>query len=534
MSKKAILLFAATFLLIFTVDSTQAVIRHGIGARSLGMGNAVTGFIDDITAFYFNPAGLGQVLTRQFFSQYDNLQMQQRFHSLAIAFPNVFKGTAAFSWQQYGVDGLRGYDSMGNFTDFFDSTESTWGFAYGNQITKWVALGLGLKYHYHKITKNFTADGFALDLGLMFTLSEKWSLGFAIKDVSTNLRWEGTPSEAVESVRNAVSAGVAYKPTKNIVFDFDVNKEEGRKARSRFGVEMIFRDTLSVRAGTDNGDVNVGVGVKLKKWQIEYAYSSNEIGDTNRISATVNLDDLVKDMKTGFARKREKAVLKRREKRGLSRNPELAQAKKIEKAMKLPKVVKVPDKQTAEKEIEKQKKFKGEVHRLVVKPVSADAAVVIADRSRKEIPKIQVKPKIVEVGKPVYQIRDATVSEIQNEAEYYISAGKDYLRKKEFNKALSAFKKAQALNPFAGQIYRYIALTYERLGDKSKALKYLKEALLLLPDNPELYISLGNLYAAMGEKLKAVKIYRKVIEIAKGTRYSRAAILMIKHLRDED
>ncbi|MGH7442007.1 MAG: hypothetical protein ACREKE_04955, partial [bacterium] len=43
------------------VEYTNAVLDLGVGARSLGMGGAAVGLVDDSTATYWNPAGLTNV-----------------------------------------------------------------------------------------------------------------------------------------------------------------------------------------------------------------------------------------------------------------------------------------------------------------------------------------------------------------------------------------------------------------------------------------------------------------------------------------
>src|SRR5471032_2639582 len=63
------------------------VLKFGVGARAIGMGEAYTAQADDVSSLYWNPAGLALMRERQASFMYDQLYQDLKFSNAAIGIP---------------------------------------------------------------------------------------------------------------------------------------------------------------------------------------------------------------------------------------------------------------------------------------------------------------------------------------------------------------------------------------------------------------------------------------------------------------
>lgn len=528
-------------ILILQIPLQSSIIRYGAGARALGMGNAFTGFADDISAVYWNPAGIDQLENRTFFAQYDDLKLDRRYQFISLGLPNSLGGTVAFSWQNHWNGMIPEYNAAGTLLGYFESKENTYYFTYGNQITKWMAVGLNLKYRYIEHFEIYQADGFALDLGMLFTLSKKWSCGFNVKDVGSTLRWEGNVTNVVEDVPAHYLAGIAYRPIPEVIFDLDFSKVTHEPTRTRFGVEVWLKNIVALRAGTDDGNLSLGASLKLKKWLIDYAFKKNELEDVSRIAATVNFDGIGKDITDTFKSKREKVIRDRRRKKAPPQHrdrikvvtvrppdPVIVQKKEIimPSGSKIvtkshmgtsPRAVKIitatGSPQLSEVEVRRIMPVVSNSPRVIVEHVSSDRVIHNSHS----------------VGK-VIETRNTGLTQDGKVAEKYIANAQKLMKENKLNRALEDVMTAIRLDPYQGEAYHLSAKIYRKQGNMDKAIGSLKQAIMLSPEMQSYYITLGNLYDKTGQKAKAVLEYQRVIDIDSGTRYARLAQRMIRFI----
>jgi tetratricopeptide (TPR) repeat protein len=97
--------------------------------------------------------------------------------------------------------------------------------------------------------------------------------------------------------------------------------------------------------------------------------------------------------------------------------------------------------------------------------------------------------------------------------------GKAYLGKKQYNDAISYYRKAIKLKP--QDIYRYIDLAqiYSEMGNYSEAINTLKKASEIAPINPDVKFNLADTYLRIGQFEEALSILEQGIKIEsfKGT-----------------
>ncbi|MFD2034697.1 PorV/PorQ family protein [Belliella marina] len=323
----------------------------GIGARALAMGGAQVSAVRDVTAAYWNPAGLIGVKHEYEFS----LMHAEYFAGIAkfdyAGFTTNIEedNQIAISLIRFGVDDIPDtrflYDANGalnyNNIQFFNAADYALLLSFARDVSDIFKLGVNTKIIHRNVGKFAHAWGFGLDLGGIVLL-DQWRFGVMLRDVTSTFNaW----SHNAEMVRDIYSQTDNEVPINSIeltlpraIFsvsrDFDVNDEirlqgvfdldftfDGRRNTvfatnlvsidPRLGLEAAYRNLVYLRAGGSNVQKikdfdsstsfvwkpSFGVGVFLnEKFQIDYALS--DIGGVSQtpyshvFSVKVSLNEL--------------------------------------------------------------------------------------------------------------------------------------------------------------------------------------------------------------------------------------------------
>ncbi len=302
----------------------------GVGARALGMSNSYVASVDDVTAGYWNPAGLLNIGNQ---------------HQIALMHSEYFAGIAKYDYGAFatrldsssvlGITIVRfGVDNIPNTTDLirpdgsldynrittFSATD--WGFliSYAKKLKiPNLRVGANVKVIRRKIGDFAGAWGFGLDAGFQYDY-KKWKLAGMLRDVTSTFNaWSYNlsdemkqtfiatgneiPENSLEITLPKLLLGGARKfdITKKIsllaeldldaTFDGKRNVLIKSKAVSidpHIGLEASYLNIIFLRAGVGNYQTytdatgktittiqpNVGVGVKIKSIYIDYALTN--------------------------------------------------------------------------------------------------------------------------------------------------------------------------------------------------------------------------------------------------------------------
>lgn len=301
----------------------------GVGARGLGLSGAMSAIVDDVTAGYWNPAGLTRVK--------GNIQM-------ALMHSEYFAGIAKYDYGAFAapIDETRtigasvirfAVDDIIDSTDLIDkdgnidydrlksfsSADYAFLFSYA-QKTKIEGLRLGgnVKIIHRKVGEFAKAWGFGLDLGAQYEKG-KWNFGVTGKDITSTFNAWSYNTENLEEVFNQTGneipenglevtlprliLGTAYKtnlakkitvqPTLDLDITFDGKRNVPVKTDvvsidPRAGVEFGYDDFIFLRGGVGNIQTvrnidaststtvqpNIGIGLRLKNVTIDYALTN--------------------------------------------------------------------------------------------------------------------------------------------------------------------------------------------------------------------------------------------------------------------
>src|SRR5690606_33093073 len=166
----------------------------GIGARALAMGKAQVASVKDVTAAYWNPAGLLGIS-----HQYEFSVMHAEYFAGIAKFDFAGFSTnieednqVAVSLIRFAVDDIPDtrflYDANGalnyNNIQFFNAADYALLLSYARDISDLLKLGVNTKIIHRNVGKFASAWGFGLDLGGIILL-DQWRLGLMLRDVST-------------------------------------------------------------------------------------------------------------------------------------------------------------------------------------------------------------------------------------------------------------------------------------------------------------------------------------------------------------
>ena len=200
----------------------------GVGGRSLAMGGAAVAATGDVTAGYWNPAGLAQIMYPQ-----GMLMHAEQFGSLenhdyvAIAIPYGPKTSLGLSVIRLGVDDIpdtrnAGLDANGNITydpsqfsridpskvTSFNAADWAFLFTYARAASDNFSYGANLKIIRRDIA-NYGATGIGFDVGVLYRVHEQITVGANVQDITTTLvAWDTGRKELITPTEKCVASTV--------------------------------------------------------------------------------------------------------------------------------------------------------------------------------------------------------------------------------------------------------------------------------------------------------------------------------------
>jgi hypothetical protein len=299
----------------------------GVGGRALGMGGASVALTGDVTAGFWNPAGLARIDYPQIVLMHD-----EQFGSLlnhdygAVALPVGPSTSLGLSIIRLGIDDIAdtraaGVDANGNLTydlsqfsridpnrvSYFNAADWAFLFTYARRVTADFTYGANLKLLRRELAEH-SATGIGIDAGVWYRATEQLMLGANLQDITTTfLAWDTglneliTPTVKVGGAYQVEALGGTFLPA----LDVDV-RFENRQSASMFhvgavsadlhtGLEFQLKKLVALRAGySDVKQLTLGAGLRFPKLSIDYSFArfggDNGLGDSHRISLLFTLE----------------------------------------------------------------------------------------------------------------------------------------------------------------------------------------------------------------------------------------------------
>lgn len=330
----------ALLVLLFQNAHTQNAPKYsneflmiGVGARALGMGNAQVASINDVTAGYWNPAGLSLIKGDLQFAlmHAEYFAGISKYDYAALAAPIDSMRHAAFSAIRFGTDDIPNtldlVDANGavDYSRISSFSAADYGFIFSySSKTKITGFRYGgnFKVVHRKVGSFAKAWGFGLDAGVQYE-KDKWRFGAMGRDITSTFNaWSYSltedesavllqtgnelPENGLEVTLPRLIIGAAWKTSwKKLSFtpaiDFDMTFDGKRNVLIKtnpmsidphFGIELGYNNFIFLRGGVQNiqdvkdvdnsvtkkAQPNFGLGIKFNNLTLDYALTN--IGNT--------------------------------------------------------------------------------------------------------------------------------------------------------------------------------------------------------------------------------------------------------------
>jgi hypothetical protein len=204
-------------------DAAAPVLTIYPGAVATGLGGAFTAFSDDMSAIYYNPAGLANIRNFNLFGwQHSNwllgLIPDAYYEFGSFIYPTT-RGTIGLSLTYLTIGEVEIQDEQGN-TYKFVPYDVALSLGFGSEIIKNLKIGGAVKYYYsflvpedilrrvYGVEGKGTAQVPALDLGILYHSDYNLNLGISLQNIGPNLRYSG--NEVSEPLPLALRLGLGY------------------------------------------------------------------------------------------------------------------------------------------------------------------------------------------------------------------------------------------------------------------------------------------------------------------------------------
>lgn len=269
----------------------------GFGARSVGMGLAFIALSDDADAVFFNPAGLAQfkagdrevsvmlkgndrtiesfdtlAVTGQVMREEKRLKFSIQEYLRQDFRPKLHEEKLYFN---YGIGAQ--FLKVDDLQDYFEQTNLV--FAGAREIESVPRLSIGAKVLYStNKTKTLNGDMTTFGLGALYEFNDKINIGLVFEDLF---------SSGPFAAPTLINLGLLLKITENTrlaIDGYNLTSEDvswrwrnDAGAEFRVGMEKTFvNDTLAIRFGTMNGNLNLGFGIQITPtFRIDYGFNND-------------------------------------------------------------------------------------------------------------------------------------------------------------------------------------------------------------------------------------------------------------------
>ncbi len=282
----------------------------GVGGRALGMGGAFVGVADDVTASFWNPAGLAQLNRKELSFMHAETfgsLLNQDFVAFALPLMQENRRSAlAFSLQRLGGGGVKIPEKIDTNLVVLLREEShadyALFFSYSHQMRPGFFWGANLKLIYRDVVTT-SAFGIGGDLAFLAKPYSFLSLGANLMDLTSSLLFydNGTTETINPTTKLGLALNRSFKDFYLVLAtDVDV-RYEGRKSAAQFwlgnlsadmhyGLEVSYRGKVVGRLGFDQGDFTAGAGLWINQLGLDIAFlSHDELDNTYRISLLLKL-----------------------------------------------------------------------------------------------------------------------------------------------------------------------------------------------------------------------------------------------------
>jgi len=267
------------------------------------MGAAYSALANDAYAATLNPGGLGFLDSTQFAGQHLSYLDSMHYEYLSAVVPlgkapsTEERGSGlGFSAQYLGSGDITGTDGSGAPTGNYSSYYSAYNLSYGRSFANQFSAGVTGKWINAKI-EDVSANAFAADLGGMYRVSDRLTLGSVLANMGSKLKFLNQS----DSLPLAFHLGAAYRPAAPWLMSVEGVYPQTGLASAHFGLEWHPIPMLALRTGYRTDTVTglgalagftTGLGLQAMGMEFSYAWvPMGDLGDTHYFSLVLRLGE---------------------------------------------------------------------------------------------------------------------------------------------------------------------------------------------------------------------------------------------------
>ena len=222
------------------VGTTAApFLKIGVGARALAMGEAYVTQAGDVSALYWNPAGLGVMARNQFmFTHYEYIaDLNFDYAGIAIRLPQI--GTVGFQFTHLGAPDIERTTLLQQegTGEMISTSFYAVGFSFGRSLTDRFSIGGTAKYIRENLWHTHSSS-MSLDVGVLYrTIFKNIKIGMSISNFGASMRLVGRDLLVQHDIDPTIAGN-------NETINADLSTDE-------FPLPILFRVGLSTNLAKD-------------------------------------------------------------------------------------------------------------------------------------------------------------------------------------------------------------------------------------------------------------------------------------------
>ncbi len=268
----------------------------GVSARSMGMGGAFAAISDDVSALYYNPAGLTSLLGKEFMATYIDMPAGVQFGFVGLGMPlesvggvigigvyGLTSGSMTETTYNLGsIDPAAGIYGTGREFAWNDLAVSI---GYGRYLTDRFSIGFTVRY-IGEYVHDFSASTWSADVGTSYNTGYRnFKLAMAISNFGPDLKFIEKAAPLPINFKFGGSINIVEGVDHIVTLAAEGSHPSDNLEKYNAGVEYLFQERFALRVGSrfnyDTDGLTAGAGLRLpygEEGQLSFDYAYQDFG----------------------------------------------------------------------------------------------------------------------------------------------------------------------------------------------------------------------------------------------------------------